>query len=46
MKNFKELDKRKASEVEKSILENWKKEDILNETIENRKNGKNWVFYD
>ena len=34
MKNFKELDKRKASEVEKSILENWKKEDILNETIE------------
>ena len=46
MKNFKELDKRKASEVEKSILENWKKEDILNETIENRKNGKTWVFYD
>ena len=33
MKNFKELDKRKASEVEKSVsIENWKKEDILNET--------------
>ena len=30
MKNFKELDKRKTSEVEESILESWKKEDILN----------------
>ena len=46
MKNFKELDKRKVEEVEESILQGWKKEDILNETIENRKNGKTWVFYD
>ena len=46
MKNFKELDKRKVEEVEENILQGWKKEDILNETIENRKNGKTWVFYD
>ena len=31
MKNFKELDKRKVEEVEESILQGWKKEDILNE---------------
>ena len=46
MKNFKEIDKRKVEEVEESILKGKKKEDILNETIENRKNGKTWVFYD
>lgn len=43
---FKELDKRKSSEVEQTILENWKKQDILNKTIENRKGQDNWVFYD
>ena len=43
---FKELDKREVSEVEKSILNEWKKQDILNMTIENRKNAENWVFYD
>ena len=37
MKNFKELDKRNVHEVETSILENWKKQDILNQTIDNRK---------
>ncbi len=46
MKNFKELDKRSVHEVETSILEEWNKKDILNKTIENRKNGENWVFYD
>ena len=46
MKNFEELDKRNANEVEKSILEKWKKENILEKTIENRSNGKNYVFYD
>lgn len=46
MKNFKELDKRSVHEVENSILEEWKKQDILNKTIENRSNGENWVFYD
>ncbi len=43
---FKELKKDKISDVEKSILENWKKEDILNKTIENRKDKENFVFYD
>ena len=46
MKNFKELDKRDAFKVETDILNDWKKRNILNETIENRKDAKNWVFYD
>ncbi len=46
MKNFKELDKRDVHEVEKDILATWKKQDILNKTIDNRKNDENWVFYD
>ena len=46
MKKFEELDKREVHEVEEEILENWKKEDILNKTIENRKDKENWVFYD
>ncbi len=37
MRNFEELDKRKASEVEKSIRETWQNMDILNRTIENIK---------
>ena len=43
---FKELDKREVSVVEKSILEEWKKQDILNKTITNRTGCENWVFYD
>ena len=46
MKDFKELNKNAVFEVEKSILNEWKKQDILNKTIENRSNGKDWVFYD
>ncbi len=46
MKDFKELDKRKATEVEKSILEEWKKENILELTIQNRAGRKDFVFYD
>ena len=46
MKKFEELDKRKASLVEKDILEVWQKEDILQKTIDNRKDSENWVFYD
>lgn len=46
MKNFKELDKRSVNEVESSILNEWKKQDILNRTIENRSKDKDWVFYD
>ena len=46
MEKFKELDKRQVHEVETDILNNWKKENILNKTIENRKTASNWVFYD
>lgn len=46
MKNFKELDKKSVNEVESSILDTWKKQDILNRTIENRSKDKDWVFYD
>lgn len=43
---FKELEKGKISEVESKILAKWKEEDILNKTIENRKDNETWVFYD
>ena len=43
---FKELDKRPTAEVEKTILETWKKKDILSKTIQNRSDKDNWVFYD
>ena len=46
MKKFLELDKRSAHEVENSILEEWKRKDILNLTIENRSDSKDFVFYD
>ena len=46
MKGFKELDKRSAFEVEQSILEEWKKQDILNKTIDSKNDKDNWVFYD
>ena len=43
MKDFKELDKRNVSEVEKSILEYWKKIDLLHAST---KGNENYVFYD
>ena len=43
---FKELKKGKNSEVEKSISESWKKMNILDMSIKNRDNSKNFVFYD
>ena len=46
MKDFKELDKRTVHEVEISILNEWKKQDILNKTIDNRTGKSDWVFYD
>ena len=46
MKNFKELDKRDVFSVEQDMLKEWKKQDILNKTIENREGKKDWVFYD
>lgn len=46
MKKFEELDKRDVYEVETSILDTWKKQGILDRTIENRSSNANWVFYD
>jgi len=46
MKQFEELDKRPAHEVEQDILKKWKKEDILSKTIKNREGKEDWVFYD
>ena len=43
---FKQLDKRKVSEVEKDILKKWKEENILKKTIDSRKDNETWVFYD
>ena len=43
---FKELDKRKPNEVEKEILKSWKDNKIFEKTIENRKDAKDFVFYD
>ena len=43
---FKELDKRKNSDVESDLTEKFIKENLLEQTIENRKNSENFVFYD
>ncbi len=45
-KIFKDLSKKNEYETEQEILKKWKKEDILQKTIDNRKNCENWVFYD
>ena len=46
MKKFESLDKKSTYEVEKKILEKWKKMDILKLTTENRKDSDSFVFYD
>jgi len=46
MRKFEELDKKDAYQVEESYLEKWKNMDILNKSIEVRKNNENYVFYD
>ena len=43
---FKKLDNRETSKVEESIVKEWKKMDILKRSIETRKDGDKWVFYD
>ena len=43
---FKELDKRKTSEVEKEISKRWKENNIFEKTIENREGKDDFVFYD
>ena len=46
MKNFKSLKKGNTHDIELDILKTWQDEDILLETIKNRENEKNFVFYD
>lgn len=43
---FKELSKEKVNVFETEKLDSFKKQDILNKTIENRNDKDNWVFYD
>ena len=43
---FKELKKEKNCEVEQLISDNWQKMNILEKTIDNRKDSKTFVFYD
>ena len=45
-KIFDELSKDSEYEREQKILEKWKSEDILDKTIQNRKDNENFVFYD
>ena len=44
--NFKELNKKTINESETEILSFWKKNNIFEKSIENRKDKKNYVFYD
>ena len=47
MKKFESLDNRPAFEVEQSIIESWGGvNNILKDTIENRKDNDNYVFFD
>ena len=46
MCKFEELDKRKTSEVESSLTEKFLNEQLLEQTIENRKDNEDFVFYD
>ena len=43
---FKKLDNKETSKVEAKIVKEWKKMDILKRSIETRKKGDKWVFYD
>ena len=46
MERFESLSKDEVSVTEGKILERWIKDDILNKTIENRKNNPYFVFFD
>ena len=43
---FEKLDNSKTSVVESNITKEWKEMDILKRSIETRKDGEKWVFYD
>ncbi len=44
--NFKELNKKTINESETEVLSFWKENNIFEKSIENRKDKKNYVFYD
>ncbi len=44
--NFKELNKKQINEAESEVLSFWKENNIFEKSIENRKDKKNYVFYD
>ena len=46
MKKFENLEKGTVNEVEEKQILKWKEMDILNKTIQNRKDNENFVFYD
>ena len=46
MEKFKSLSKEPVDVIESKRLEQWKKDDILNKCIENRKDAPYFVFYD
>ena len=47
MKNFKELDKRKVSEVESSISESWESINHMHDAqVELNKDNETFLFYD
>ena len=46
MSKFEQLEKGKNSEIEQKYLKHWKEIDLFNQTINNRKNNENFVFYD
>ncbi len=43
---FKELNKKQINEAESEVLSFWKENNIFEKSIENRKDEKNYVFYD
>ena len=43
---FKKLNQNKVDVVEAKIVKEWKKMDILKRSLETRKDGEKWVFYD
>ena len=46
MKKFEKLEKGNIKDIEQKQIDKWKEQDILNKTIENRKDNENFVFYD
>ena len=46
MKDFESLRNKSVEENESELINFWKKDDILNKSIENRSKNQNYVFYD